>query len=156
MTHDACADPRAKIGAIVIEAIRVLEAKLGMSIWEHKAQRDTPAGLNLKRPNASRNAIYCFRLIGCGRWLPLNRQYRPLGIGAWDDWRGDYEAYADRAVHFPIDPHALDAVWCSDHGHSLYLYNGNPASLKSYYLRFARLRAAMDPWRAQGAAPVPG
>ena len=85
----------------------------------------------------------------------MNRYYRPLGLGAWDDWRGDYEAYADHAVHFSINPHALVGAWCSDNGHTLYLYNGDPASLKSYYQRFARFAAAMCPWRTQGEAPAP-
>jgi hypothetical protein len=38
-THDARADhPRAQIGAIIIEAIHGLEAKLGMSVYEHAAR----------------------------------------------------------------------------------------------------------------------
>jgi hypothetical protein len=148
-THEGSADPRGKIGAIVVEAIRGLEAKLGISIYEYVAQKDVPAGAKINR-HFSVNAPYCFRLLECGRWLPLNRFYRPLGVGAWDCW-GGYEAYAARAVHFPADPHAIDEVWASDRGHTLYLYNGDPASMKSYYQRFARLAAAMCPRRALDA-----
>jgi hypothetical protein len=145
-THEGCADPRAKIGAIVVEAIRGLEAQVGMSIWEYAAQKLKPDGAKASR-RFSLNAPYCFRLLECGRWLPLNRLYRPLGIGA-GEWWDDYEAYADRAVLFPTDPHELVDVWSSDNGHTLYLYHGDRASLKSYYHRFARLAAITCPWGA--------
>jgi hypothetical protein len=39
---------------------------------------DVPAGANISR-HFSVNAPYCFCLLECGRWLPLNRFYRPLG-----------------------------------------------------------------------------
>jgi hypothetical protein len=149
-THEGCADPRAKIGAIIVEAIRGIEAEVGMSAWVYIAQKLRPAGLKWDR-HARVNAIYCFRLLDCGRWLPLNRLYMPLGNGSGDSFDG-YEAYADRAVHFPTDPHELVDVWSSDNGHTLYLHHGDPASLKSYYHRFARLAAAMCPWQPQGAA----
>jgi hypothetical protein len=147
ITQEGGADTRAKIQALVREATVGLEAKLGISLYEYAARKLRPAGLKWDR-HARANAVYCFRLLDCGRWLPLNRSYRPLGIGALDGWRGDYEAYADRAVHFPTDPHELVAVWVQRQRHTLYLYNGNPASLTSYYHRFARLAAAMCPWRA--------
>jgi hypothetical protein len=148
-THEGCAGPRAKIGAIVIEAIVGIEAKLGMSAWEYTAQKLKPAGLKWDR-HARIHKPYCFRQLASGRWLALNKLYKPLGIAS--QAYVDYEAYADRAVHFPTDPHELVDVWCSDNGHTLYLHHSDRASLKSYYQRFARLAAVMSPWRTQTAA----
>jgi hypothetical protein len=143
-TQEGSAGPRAKLQAIIREATIGLEAKLGMSLYEYAATKIRPAGLKLDR-HALANTIYCFILLECGRWLALNWFYLPLGIGATDDWKGCYEAYADRAVLFSTDPHELVDVWSGDNGHTLYLYKGDPASLKSYYQRFARLAAIMCP-----------
>jgi hypothetical protein len=153
-THVACADTRARIGAIVVEAIRGLEDELGMSVYEHVAAKYRPAGLKLDK-RTRLNAIYCFRLLQCGRWLPLNRFYRPLGIGALDCWRG-YEAYAAQAVHFPADPRTVLGVWRSQNDDTLWLYNDDPAVRQTYFKRFARICAAMAPWRVQGALTAPG
>jgi hypothetical protein len=166
MNLEASADPRAKIGAIVVEAIRVAEAELGMSIWEYRARRDMPAELNLD-VHAIVNAIRCFQLLKCGRWLPLNWYAKPLGhngIRAGDPPYAGDEAYADQAVLLPKDAHKLVNVWsCIGRDPMallvpplarLYLYNDHtPGSLKGYYLRLARLCAAMDPWRTEGEAP---
>jgi len=156
-TQEGSADPRARIGAIVIEAIRVAEAEVGMSIWEYRARRDMPAGLKWDM-DARLNAIFCFQSLKCGRWQPRNWFFRPLGcrMRPPGPWRPEHEtAPADHlAVHFPTDPHEFVNVWSFIGRYQLYLYNDDtPASLKGYYLRLARWRAAMDPWRTAGDAP---
>jgi hypothetical protein len=151
-TQEGSAGPRAKIGAIVVEAIRGLEAKLGISIYEHtarKARAPTRAGWKSFRVNQP----YCFMKLAGGRWLPLNRLYRPLGIGA-GEWRDDYGAYADRAIQFPTDPHEVSGVWAQKTETHLWLFSDDPASLRTYYQRFAQLAAAMCGWRECAAAPV--
>jgi hypothetical protein len=149
-THEGCADPRAKVQQVIRMAVAAAEEQLGTSIHEHAALKLKPAGLKLNR-RSRLNAIYCFRLLEGGGWLPLNRFYRPLGIGAWDHW-GGYEAYSDRAVHFPSDPRKVDGIWCGQNEHTLWLFSDDPKSLLSYYVRFARLAAAMCPRRSSDEA----
>jgi hypothetical protein len=79
-THDARADhPRAQIGAIIIEAFRVLEAKLGMSVYEHAARVVKFPTKGERTARFRTNQPYCFKAKDGGGWLPLNRFYRPLG-----------------------------------------------------------------------------
>jgi hypothetical protein len=173
-TQEGSAGTRARIGAIVIEAIRGIEAKVGMTIWEH-------AGKDAKFPTRGKRAArfrtcrpYCFKLLDGGGWLPLNRFYRPLGglpNGCFSETyadRGDmpapissrpregggYEGYAHLAVHFPIDPRTVDGVWHGRSDGTLWLYNDDPRVRRTYFKRFARLCEAMDPWRTEGAALV--
>jgi hypothetical protein len=57
-THEESADPRVKV-SLIKEAIAEIEAVVQKSLPAPKWRRS--------------NAIYCFRLLKCGRWLPLNR-----------------------------------------------------------------------------------
>jgi hypothetical protein len=171
-THEGCADPRPKIGAIVVEAIRGVEAKLGMSIYEY-AGKDAKFPTKGKRAARFRtNMPYCFIQLDGGGWLPLNRFYRPLGqvpnggvgyegcadrgdkpapISSRPGESGGYEGYAHLAVHFPTDPRTVSGVWRSQTETQLWLYNDDPAVRRTYFERFARLLAAMDTWRVDPA-----
>jgi hypothetical protein len=151
-TKEESADTRVKV-SLIKEAIAEIEAVVHKHLPAPKWRRS--------------NAIYCFRLLKCGRWLPLNRAYQPLGyggLGITDAWsptaalaRSGYplEAHADRAVLFPGDPHKLDGVWWKAQGDTLYFDNGSPASRKSYRRRFARLVAMIIVGRAMGLPAMP-
>jgi hypothetical protein len=85
---------------------------------------------------------YCFVRLNAGGWLPLGRQYKPVGY----DQSGyyDYDAYAHLAWRF--DPIELSGGWAkiSDH---LYLYRGSmfgAAAFRDYFARLGRLIAVTD------------
>jgi hypothetical protein len=151
-THETYADPRARIGALFVEAIRGAEAQVGMTIYEYAARKagvwetrlisddDTPAA----------NATQFFRLLKCGRWLPLNWYGLPVGYERWPPGvtGARDEAFAHFAVEFPIDPRAVGGVWLYKEDTMLWLYSEvDPESMRTYYKRFARLCEAMDTWR---------
>lgn len=153
-THEGCADPRAKVQQVIRMAVAAAEEQLGTSIYEHMAREGRAPTRATEWKSFRINQPYCFMKLAGGRWLPLNRLCRPLGIGA-GEWWDDYEAYADRAVEFPADPRELSGVWVQQSPTKLWLYSDDPRSLLSYYQRFARLAAAMSPWRAHAMAPAP-
>lgn len=65
-------------------------------------------------------------------YLPLNREYKPLGIPRSEFV--DYDAYAHKAMRFARDPRTFTGVWTDDR---LYLYDDT--SKFDYELYFARL-----------------
>ena len=157
-------DTRAKIGALVIEAIRGIEAEVGMSIWEYAARKAGvwETGLISDEHTPAANAPQFFQLLKCGRWLPLNWYGMPVGhrglVEGGDPW--DREACAHLAVHFPVDPYTVSAVWLYNEDRKdgmLWLYSDEaPAAHRTYFKRYARLMEAMDTWRSEDAtAPAP-
>lgn len=144
-THEP--DPlRAKMQALIRTAIVGVEEKLGTSLYEHLAKnkrgptRGERKAFRIEQP-------YCFTKLAGGNWLGLNRIYKPLGVSslAWVDYED--AAYVDRAISFPLDPRAVQGVWWRQSETHLWLYSDDPRSLRTYYQRFARLAAAMCPWR---------
>ena len=78
---------------------------------------------------------YTFREVG-DRWLPLNRDYKPLGVITRDHVA--YEDYVEsHGVKFARDPRTYTDVWHSSQ--SLFLYSDSPASRLDYFERLARL-----------------
>jgi hypothetical protein len=86
---------------------------------------------------------YCFVRLQDGSWLPLNRQYKPIGY--CQDEHYVYEKHANEAWQFTCDPLELDGVWPEKPG-APYLYReGDMNTVKDYedYLRrLGRLIAA--------------
>jgi hypothetical protein len=73
-------------------------------------------------------------------FLPLNRNYKPLGIIAGD--HVDYRDYAlSHGVKFARDPSKLTGIWHnrSDDGEQLWLYADNPATRTDYFARLERI-----------------
>lgn len=72
-------------------------------------------------------------------FLPLNRDYKPLGVRR-DAGFVDYEEMAARcAVWFPRDPATLEGVWWNASGSSLWLYDDSVASRLTYFERLEKL-----------------
>ena len=82
---------------------------------------------------------YCFKKLEVeGRnyvYLPLNRDYKPLGITSKEDV--DYDAYLSQAVMFSVDPHTFDGIWF--HKETLHLYEDVASSRVDYFERLERL-----------------
>jgi hypothetical protein len=176
-TQEGSADTRAELGALAIEAIRRIEAKLGMSIWEY-AGKDAKFPSKGKRAAQFRtNAPYCLKQLDGGGWLPLNRFYLPLGqvpnggvgyetyadrgdmpapISSRPGESGGYEGYAHLAVRLPVDPRTVSGVWHGRSDGTLWLYNDDPAVRRTYFKRFARLVAAMCPFSLPRFEPGTG
>lgn len=152
-THGECAEPRAQIGALAIQVIRDVEWETGMSAWEYAARKAGvwETGLISDEETPAANATKFFKLLKCGRWLPLNWYGLPVGYERWppDCVNGARdEAFAHFAVEFPIDPRTVGGVWLYKEDTMLWLYDDcAPEANRTYFKRFARLCAAMDPWR---------
>jgi hypothetical protein len=72
-------------------------------------------------------------------YLPVNRNYVPLGVGTpvgQQDWV-DYEAASSHWVEFAEDPHTFQAVW--NEPEHLYLCGDDPQSQATYFARLALL-----------------
>ena len=68
-------------------------------------------------------------------YLPLNRNYKPLGVVS-RDWV-EYEDYIAQAMVFTRDPHEFEGIWFDPEG--LYLYDDDPRSRVDYFERLDRL-----------------
>jgi hypothetical protein len=68
-------------------------------------------------------------------FLPVNRNYKPLGIVARDFL--DYEKYMPQAVVFEDDPAGFKKIWWDERG--LYLYDDGPKSRIDYFDRLGKL-----------------
>ncbi len=72
-------------------------------------------------------------------YLPLNRDYVPLGFRRADGFV-KYEEVAERhAVYFSRDPALLDDVWWNVRDGSLWLYDDSAASRFTYFARLEKL-----------------
>ncbi len=83
---------------------------------------------------------YAFEPLAHSTWkhvlLPLNRNYKPLGITSKD--HVDYNHYVSQAMVFNFDPAKFDGVWYSKIPH-LYLYDDTEASRADYFPRLHKL-----------------
>src|SRR5215475_4077268 len=84
---------------------------------------------------------YQFMAIEVGKkkaFLPVNRDYRPLGLGGSAKLT-DVAEYMKTAVIFTGDPHKFEGVWSDPD--ELYLYGDDQASRADYFQRLGRLSA---------------
>ena len=91
--------------------------------------------INLK---GRRDIPYCYVRLQNGSWLPLDRNYKPIGVSirTWVN----YEDFAHQAVRFDCDPHTLgdgvreteDTVW---------LYSDDLRTHQTYHQRRANLES---------------
>lgn len=71
-------------------------------------------------------------------FLPLNRNYKPLGSLTPEFVR--YEDYAEsHGVHFARDPVAFKDIWWRSQGAHFWLYDDTPESRTEYFHRLERL-----------------
>ena len=68
-------------------------------------------------------------------YLPLNRNYKPLGQtdGTWADYDASFSTHG---VVFGSDPLKFKGVWLEDGVKGLYLYADDPHSRLDYFKRF--------------------
>lgn len=92
---------------------------------------------------------YCFRRMRCvvqGQvlphvWLPLNRDYKPLGVTT--SRHTDYADYIGQAISFARDPSKFKNVWWNNDTAvsevSCFLYSDLESSRDDYFDRLNRL-----------------
>ncbi|RYY10572.1 MAG: hypothetical protein EON55_16070 [Alphaproteobacteria bacterium] len=72
-------------------------------------------------------------------YLPLNRDYVPLGYRRANGFVQYEEVASTHAVYFSRDPSLLKDVWWNVRGDSLWLYDDSVASRLDYFERLQRL-----------------
>ena len=72
-------------------------------------------------------------------YLPLNRDYVPLGFRRQDGFVNYEEVALRHAVYFPRDPAALKDIWWNVRAGSFWLYDDSTASRTGYFERLERL-----------------
>lgn len=73
-------------------------------------------------------------------FLPLNRNYVPLGMPGSGVKYSDPEIIATYAVYFSRDPAKIDGVWWSNDGNGRHwLYDDSTVSRVDYFARLERL-----------------
>lgn len=73
-------------------------------------------------------------------YLPLNRDYAPLGFRRGEPRHLNYEELAvTHGVYFARDPATIDGVWHNVRGGSLWLYDDDPNTRRDYFERLERL-----------------
>ncbi len=86
---------------------------------------------------------YLYQRVGvAGRkhaYLPLNRDYVPLGFRRQDGFVNYDETALRHAVYFSRDPSALKDVWWNQLDGSLWLYDDSTQSRLDYFERLERL-----------------
>ena len=92
------------------------------------------------------NAPYCFKRLRSGKWLPLNREYRPLGISRSQSPLASYEEFESEAL--PSEALHFDRIPAGrgDTEERKFLYGDATAPHRSQenYARYcARLEAIM-------------
>ena len=70
-------------------------------------------------------------------WLPLNRDYKPLGVLS-KEWI-DYDDHIASALVFSRDPCKFNNVWQSVYSDACYLYNDGTNLDLEYFPRLHRL-----------------
>ena len=68
-------------------------------------------------------------------YLPLNRDYKPLGFYGRRIWV-DYNDYYKQAIVFSRDPKTFDGVWWNIQENGLFMYDDWQDSRKDYFQRF--------------------
>lgn len=85
------------------------------------------------------HAPYAYTQLRSGKWLAINRYYKPLGQPR-SEW-ADYEQFADAPEHFICHPAKFKRIWAAV-GASLgmmWLYNDDPQSRRDYFSRLLKL-----------------
>lgn len=80
---------------------------------------------------------YCLASLEGGGWLPLGRQYKPIGqpqVGFYN-----YEAYAGQGWHFDCDPRKNSDVRYDGSGHSYLYREGEMYRLRDFENYLGRL-----------------
>ncbi len=101
---------------------------------------------------------YCFQKLEVPKlrhvWLPLNRNYKPLGHQGHERVR--YEDYLAQAVRFRTDPQGFSKIWWDTTADSerLWLYDDGAKSRDSYFERLGRLMARSKVIDRQQAAEI--
>jgi hypothetical protein len=101
----------------------------------------------LRKPwlDFGRNWPYCFARTAGGSWIPLGRQYKPLGAEQFGGGSFKYNEFAHTAWRFIDDPTTFgEDVWTRVTGDRLWLYSDDPASRRDYFARVGRLVALTD------------
>lgn len=70
-------------------------------------------------------------------YLPLNRNYKPLGITSREGVR--YEDFIGQAIAFAQDPSGFKDVWDDTTPKGLFLYADSPNTRTDYFERLGRL-----------------
>jgi hypothetical protein len=148
----ACRDKaRALLGDAWVTANAQTEAETGKSLLEtalprlaKRVQKSRKGGKNWHDTPMHIWWPYCIRRLENGSYLPLGRNYEPLGH--CEEGRVyDYEQFASQAWTFTCDPLKLDGVWCP-HAGAPYLYSGERLhslrEFEDYLTRFGRLLTA--------------
>jgi hypothetical protein len=127
-------------------------AETGASVFEAALPRLATRLMRTKREPCYSGALwvhwpYCFHPIQAGGrehvWLPLNREYAPLGARRAESI--DYEAHAGRAWWFETDPREITGAWRKI-GRQPYVYIEHEmvsiGAFEAYLARVGRLLAA--------------
>lgn len=72
-------------------------------------------------------------------FLPLNRDYVPLGMRRSAGFVHYEEAMAKHGVYFTRDPATWDGIWWNVRDGCLWLYDDSVASRQDYFARLERL-----------------
>lgn len=93
-----------------------------------------------------RNWPYAFVYLYSGLWLPLGRNYKPLGEPQWPGARYDYDAFSHLAWEFAGErnPRTFEGIWTAQSDDMLWLYNDDALSRRDYFARVGRLIALTD------------
>lgn len=111
--------------------------------------RDQAAGLTCGHGMASTPTFFKLwmpylyqRVEVAGRrhaFLPLNRDYVPLGVRRAEGFVKYEEVAHTHAVYFSRDPALLENVWWNVRGENLWLYDDSAASRFTYFARLEKL-----------------
>ena len=85
------------------------------------------------------NLPYLLRKLEDGKFIPLNRDYKPLGVS-----RGNWAVYEEYDFLF-LDPDKINTtyLWDNDEGHSLYFYSDCTYPFKDKR-NFSRYQSLID------------
>lgn len=84
------------------------------------------------------NMPYAIARIDKKVWLPINRDYKPLGMAKTES-HARYDQYRDKAITFSSDPTTFEGIFISGDADTLWLYNDGTESRRDYMERLERL-----------------
>lgn len=80
---------------------------------------------------------YALQRLDDKTWLPLNRNYKPLGYLL--KAHVEYADYRAQAMRFVTDPRTFKDIWTAANDDILFMYNDGPESREDYFDRLGRL-----------------
>lgn len=83
---------------------------------------------------------YHFVPLGDNLFLPVNREYKPLGLSRTQLSWAVYQEYSHQAMLFKQDIAELEGIWWKQ---PLWLYNDAADSFKDYEVRLGKLLSLM-------------